>query len=142
MRAGKSLGDFGELVTDVVADLNHFIGYHRRRIIVEIEHMDELSNALAAADALRKFIRETLYPVGQDPLNETHIELIDAYLSEFETALKIDLRTLPIYVLEDKRGYSARLFVIRGNARQVLSKKVNSCYPHARWTISIMQASV
>jgi hypothetical protein len=70
LRADVKFPDYSELVTDVVSEINHFIGYHRRRIIINVEQADELSNALAAADALRNFIKGSLYPAKDGILNQ------------------------------------------------------------------------
>lgn len=108
LRAGVPFSQYGDLVTDVMADLNHFGTYHQHRVVHHLEKRDELRNALVAAESLHSFIRGSLYPIRDGLLNEKHIELLGSYLKEFETALKLDLNVLPIYILEDKRGYSAR----------------------------------
>src|SRR5258708_19835202 len=105
-----------------MADLNHFAGRHKLKAANHLENPDELRNAIAAAEVLHSFVRGTLYPLRDDLLNEKHIELLRDCLSRFETALKLDLGALPIYALEDKRGYSARQFLTRGRARAIFSK--------------------
>jgi hypothetical protein len=129
LRAGIAFSDYKELVTDVMSDLYHFGVYHQHRIRQDVEQPDELRNTLTAAETLHSFIRGTLYPIRDDLLNEKHIELLGSYLSGFETALKLDLGALPIYVLEGKRGYSARQFVLGRGARQVLSKPNQDLLP-------------
>jgi hypothetical protein len=105
-----------------MADLRHFGAYHLHLIKNDLEPPDEMRNALAAAEVLHSFVRGVLYPIRDSKLSEKDIELVGNYLSSFETALKLDLGALPIFVLEGKRGYSARQFVIGAGARQVFSK--------------------
>lgn len=129
--AQHPLSEYKEQLTDIAADLHHFIAYHQRRVGEHLEARDELRNAIKAADDLHSFIQGTLYPIGVSGalLNEGHISLLNDYLNEFETALKLDLDTLPIYVLEDKRGYSARQFIAGTGARAVLSKEHQNLLP-------------
>ncbi len=129
MRPGVRFSEYGDLVTDVAADLYHFAAYHRRRIADHLEQCDELRNALAAAESLHGFIRGTLYPIRDGLLNEKHVSLLGDYLKEFENALKLDLGALPIFVLEDKRGYSARQFVTGNGARMIFSSQDQTRLP-------------
>jgi hypothetical protein len=129
IRAGRPYPEYGDLATDAASDLTHFRGYHRHRMLLEIESLDELGNALAAAENLSQFIQGTLYPLGDAEIRDEQIELLDEQLNEFETVLKIDLRALPIYILEDKPGYSARQFVVYGKARAVLAKNNQQLLP-------------
>jgi hypothetical protein len=129
MRAEVAFSNYEELVTDVMADLHHFGAYHQHRIKQQIERPDELRNTLTAAETLHSFIRGVLYPIRDGLLTDKHIELLGTYLAEFETALKLDLGALPIYVLEDKRGYSARQFLTGGGARTIFSKQEQTRLP-------------
>lgn len=122
VRAGMTFREASDIATDAAAFLQGFIVQYRQ---------DELRNAVAAAEALRDFIRGTLYPVRDNVLNETHIALLENHLKEFETALKLDLGALPIYVLENKRGYSARQFVAGSGARTVFSAQEQTQLPRA-----------
>lgn len=112
IRAGITFREVNEIATDAAALLQSFVMQQRR---------DELPNAVAAAVSLRDFIRGTLCPVRDNLLNESHIMLLDNYLREFETAIKLDLGALPIFLLEDKRGYSARQFVAGKGGRMIFS---------------------
>ena len=123
LRAGVSRDAYKEMVTQAAADLSHFFLYHNRLVAEGLEELDELRNAVRAAEALHGLIRGTLYPPHVRELNETHVRLLSEALSEFETALKLDLSALPIYLLKNKRGYSARQFIAGTGARVVLSKK-------------------
>jgi hypothetical protein len=131
LRAEVSFSEYKEQVTDVMADLNHFVGYHKRMVANHPEQRDELRNAIAAAEVLHSFVSGTLYPIRNDLLNKTHIELLNAQLQEFETSLKLDLAALPIYVLEDKRGYSARQFITGDGGRVVFAKRDQAALPRS-----------
>lgn len=122
LRAGVPFRDYGEMVTDLMTDLYNFYTYHNHRRADGLEELDELRNTITAAESLYSFVRGTLYPLRDQELNDTHITLLRDVLSEFETALKLDLGALPVYLLENKRGYSARQFITGIGARVVLSK--------------------
>lgn len=122
LRAGVRFSEYKESVVDAMVDLDHFARRHNFKIANQLEHPDELRNAIVAAQELHSFVRGTLYPLRNDLLNEKHIELLRDCLSRFETALKLDLGALPIYLLEDKRGYSAKQFITGTGARVVLSE--------------------
>ncbi|MGC2443218.1 hypothetical protein [Candidatus Binatus sp.] len=129
LRAGVPFSQYGDLITDVMADLDHFARRHKFKIANQAENPDELRNAIAAAEVLHNFVSGTLYPLRGDLLKEKHIELLRDCLSRFETALKLDLGALPIYVLEDKRGYSAWQFLTRWGARTIFSKNEQAQLP-------------
>src|SRR5229473_7737743 len=120
IRPGITFREASDTATSAAAALGNFVAQHRR---------PSLRNAVKAADALHGFIRGTLYPIRDDLLNDRHVELLGQHLSEFETALKLDLGALPIYELEDKRGYSARQFLVGGGARLVFSEQEQSQSP-------------
>lgn len=125
---GHPLSDYKEQLTDVAADLNNFVLLHKKRALREGAR-DELGNTIKAGESLYSFVRGTLYPIGTGVLNEAHIELLNQHLREFETALKLDLGALPVFVLENKRGYSARQFIGVTGARVVLSKENQNLLP-------------
>src|ERR1700688_2710262 len=93
-----------------------------RHLAFQAQPKKDLPNAVKAATALADFIEGSLLPV-RGTLNETYIRLLREYLQGFETALKLDLGRLPIYLLEDKRGYSARQFLSGSGARELFSSR-------------------
>lgn len=80
-----------------------------------------LPNATSAAGLVAALLNQFLTADWQ--LDETYVEnlLRQGAISHFESALSIDIKALPLFIIEDKRGYSSRAFLT--DASVVLSEQ-------------------
>jgi hypothetical protein len=71
-----------------------------------------LPNMAEAADRLRDWTKILASPDPDWELEESLVEtILPGLVGHFESALAIDFKALPLFLIEDKRGYSSRAFL-------------------------------
>jgi hypothetical protein len=71
-----------------------------------------LPNMVEAAGRLRDWTKVMISPDPDWELEESLVEtILPGLVGHFESALAIDFKALPLFLIEDKRGYSSRAFL-------------------------------
>jgi hypothetical protein len=104
VKPGHLASEYREIFTQVSFVLGQFRKNEFNRTF--------LPNTVEAADRLRNWTRVLTSPEPDAELEETLVEnLLGGFISHFESALAIDFKALPLFLIEDKRGYSSREFL-------------------------------
>jgi hypothetical protein len=104
VKARHPMSEYQEIFTQVDIILEQFIQSEFNN--------KELGNAVEAARELTVLVRG-LAKAPSYEFDETGLENIfrRGYVDRFESALGIDVKALPLFLVEDKRGYSSKAFI-------------------------------
>jgi hypothetical protein len=104
VKAGHRASEYRTIFTQVSFVLGEFRKREFNRIF--------LPNTVEAADRLRNWTRVLTDPDPDAELEESIVEtILGGLVGHFESALTIDFKALPLFLIEDKRGYSSRAFL-------------------------------
>ena len=105
LKAGHRVSEYGEIFTLVSFALTTFIDNKFNQ--------EYLPNMVEAAMRLNAFIKPLAETESDFVLDSGFLQKVlrEGLISHFESALSIDFKALPLYLIEDKRGYSSRAFL-------------------------------